>query len=136
MKRKTVEPDKDLSVCLRQMPDDMKQRVIAYVESELGMTIPEYKTMQIAAGYELVADIKLNPVDYTTVVFNQKVAATVGNFDIPEELEKELELARLFIGYRTSTKYETDGTIEKHPDASYDDFIRDRINPYRSEQGI
>ena len=57
MKRKTVEPDKDLSVCLRQMPDDMKKRVIAYVESELGMTIPEYKAMQIVAGYELVADI-------------------------------------------------------------------------------
>jgi len=57
MKRKTVEPDKDLRLCLRQMPDDMKQRVIAYVESELGMTIPEYKARQIAAGYELVADI-------------------------------------------------------------------------------
>jgi len=43
MKRKYTDPDHNLRVCLEQMPPDMKQRVIAFVESEIGMTIPARK---------------------------------------------------------------------------------------------
>ena len=122
--------DKEILVCLDQMPPDMKQRVISNIESELGMTLLEYKKQQIKAAEAFIADVKANPGEYTTVTYNQRRQETIGHFDIPDELEKELELIRRFIGYRTTTVFNTDGSIEKHPDATYEEFLADKITPH------
>ena len=132
MKRKN--PDHDLRVCLEQMPPDMKQRVITFVESEIGMTIPEYREKQIKAAEAFIADVKANPGEYTTLKYNQRRSETVGHFDISDELEDELELIRRFIGYRTTTVRHTNGATEEHRDASYDEFMRDMIIPYRQKK--
>jgi hypothetical protein len=116
--------DKEIMVCLDQMPSDMKQRVIMNIESELGITLPEYKEKQIKAAEAFIADDKAKPEGYTTVIYNQKKDETVGNFDISPELEQEFERIRLFIGYRSTMIYRTDGTVEQHPDASYEDFLK------------
>ena len=128
---KSKHPDHDLQVCLEQMSPDAKRRVIAFVESEIGMTIPEYREKQIKAAEAFITDVKANPGEYTNVKYNQIKSETVGQFDIPEELEKELERIRLFVGYRSTIVYKTDGTIEAHRDASYDEFLRNRVNPYQ-----
>ena len=127
MKRK--HPDQDLWVCLEQMPPEMKKRVIAFIEAEIGLTIPEYREKQIKAAEAFIADVKANPGDYTSLKYNQRRDETVGLFDISDELENELERIRLFIGYRNTIVRHTDGTVEEHRDASYDEFLRDRLKP-------
>jgi len=123
MKRK--HPDHDLRVCLEQMPPDMKQRVIVLVESEIGMTIPEYKERQIKAAEALISDVKLNPDDYSTVLLNDRLSESVGHFEIPSALEQEISCVKMFISYRTTQVVHTDGRVEQRNGISYEEYTKD-----------
>lgn len=113
----------ELVTCVSQMPQDMRQRVIENIESELGMTLTEYKAQQIEAAEALVADIKANPDSYTTAILNNRFSEIVGHFKISPELEQEITRAKRFVSYRSSTVYHTDGTVERREGLSYADYI-------------
>lgn len=118
--------DRDLITFLNQMPPEMKQNAIKGIEFLRCMTIADYKSQQIAEAEALITDVQNNPNNYSTVILNNKFAEILGDFQISEDLEKRIEIVNHFIGFRTSIVYNTDGSIEEHKNASYEDYINSK----------
>ena len=118
--------DKDLITFINQMPPEMKQNAIKGIEFLRCMTIADYKAKQIEAAEALIIDIQHNPAIYTTVILNEKFKELLGGFEISEELEKRIMVIKHFISYRSAIKYNTDGSVEEHKNATYDEYIKSK----------
>lgn len=118
--------DKEIITFLNQMPPEMKQDAIKGMEFLRRITIEDYKKQQIEAAEALVTDIQNNPGKYSTVILNDKFRDLLGEFEISDELRKRIEIVKHFIGYRTSTIFNTDGSIEQHKNDTYDEYLKSK----------
>jgi hypothetical protein len=118
--------DKEIITFLNQMPPEMKQDAIKGMEFLRRMTIADYKAKQIEAAEALITDIQNNPDNYSTVVLNNKFAELLGDFAISDDLEKRIMIIKHFIGYRNTTVYNTDGSVEQHDNASYGEYLQSK----------
>jgi len=118
------ENDKDLLAFLGLMPPDMRKRMIASIEAVYGATIESHKENQIREAETLITDIQQNPDKYTTAKLKAMFPEIVGEYDISDDLAFRIEDAKHFIGYRTRTIYNTNGTVEEHRQATYEDYLQ------------
>ena len=124
-KTKRTNENKDIYACIAQMPPDMKQRIVDKIESELGMTVSEYKEKQFKATELLIADVKENPGAYTTARLNRELSGLLRGFDEPDELKNEIMRIKMFISHRNTVIFNTDGSVERNADVSYEEFSKD-----------
>jgi hypothetical protein len=116
--------DKEIITFLNQMPPEMKQDAIKGMEFLRRMTIDEYRAKQIEAAEALIIDIQNNPKNYSTAILKNKFPEILGDFVISVDLENRIEIIKQFIGYRSQTIYNTDGSVEQHRNATYDEYIQ------------
>jgi len=124
--------NRDILACISQMPQDMKKRIIANIEYELGMTISEYKESRFKAAELLVADVKTNPENYTTASLTNRLGELLYHFETPKPLEQEIMRVKMFIASRHTTKYQTDGSVDLPENITYEEYSKD-WPPIKSE---
>ena len=118
--------DKEIITFLNQMPPEMKRDAIKGMEFLRRMTIEDYIKQQIEAAESLITDIQNNPGNYSTVILNNKFRDLLGEFEISDDLKKRIEVIKHFIGYRNTVIFNTDGSVEEHKKATYDEFIQSK----------
>jgi len=101
--------DKDILAFIAQMSPDMKQNAIKGLEFLRGVSIADYKAKQIEAAEMLVADAKQNPDSYQENNLYEKFKELIGGFEIPGDLDYQIELVKHFVGYRGMKIQHTDG---------------------------
>jgi hypothetical protein len=116
--------DKEIITFINQMPEAMKRNAINGLEFLRGSTIADYKAKQIDAAEALIIDVQKNPADYSSVILDKKIAELLGEFEISPDLEKRIMIIKHFISYRNVVKYDTDGSVEEHKNAAYDEYIK------------
>ena len=115
--------DRELVTFINQMPPEMKQDAIKGLEFLRGMTIAEYKEQQIKAAEALITDIQNNPANYTTAILNDRFPDILGYFEISDDLNRRIEIIKHFISHRSGMVFHTDGSIEEHKNATYEEYI-------------
>jgi len=118
--------DKEIITFINQMPKDMKQYAIQGLEFLRGSTIADYKAKQIEAAEALITDVQNNPADYSSVILDKRFVELLGDFEISPDLEKRIMSIKHFISYRSVVKYDTDGSVEEHKNATYDEYIKSK----------
>ena len=118
--------DKEIITFLNQMPPEMKQDAIKGMEFLRRMTITDYKTQQIEAAEALITDVQINPNNYSTVTLGTKLRELLGEFEISEDLRKRIKIVEHFVGYRSRTVFNTDGSVESHKYATYDEYLQSK----------
>ena len=116
--------DKEIITFLNQMPPEMKRDAIKGMEFLRRMTIEDYIKQQIEAAESLITDIQNNPANYTTVILNNRFFDLLGDFEISDALKNRITIIKHFIGYRSRIIYNTDGSVEEHKNATYDEYIQ------------
>ena len=118
--------DKEIITFLNQMPPEMKQDAIKGMEFLRRITIADYKAKQIEAAEALISYIQNNPETYSRVLINKKFFELLGEFEISDDLKKRIDIIEHFMGYRNTTVYNTDGSVEQHKNATYDEYINSK----------
>lgn len=124
--------DKDLFAFLGLMPPDIKQRMIVCIEAVYGATIESHKENQIREAETLITDVQQNPEKHTTAKLDKAFPKILGRYEISEDLEYRIEVAKQFIGYRSRTIYDPKGTVEQHRTATYEEYLQS--DNYKSYQ--
>jgi len=118
--------EQDIVGFIHQMPLEMRNETIKYLETLRGVKIEGYKERQIKAAEAVIDDVKTNPDNYTSLSIGNKFMELLGGFDIPRDLKDRVSLAQMFISYRTTVElWEDDSNTEERKKVTFDEFVED-----------